>query len=265
MDRYEFEAAARYCGSSEYFEEQNWHRVRLIGGSSVYLAADDQSVTPHVVQDFYWESWISTWMINELTEGNYETFIDVGANGGYFSVLADPYVNRVMMFEANPNLFAALDMTAFGLNSKATVVCNAAWDKAGETLDIRIPGDLIGSATVVDSVDLSTYPVDVIKVGTTTVDREVHALRLDGKMMIKIDVESAEEKVWHGMTETLEKFKPTVLLEYTPGAYSDKFLSTLREYGTIRRIAFDGYEYLVSDEEILNSGDWEMLVIRPKG
>lgn len=56
----------------------------------------------------------------------------------------------------------------------------------------------------------------------------------------------------------------TLMLEYTPGAYSSKFLDDLFEWGYVFNIEFDGGETPATHEFINSLTDWTMLAIRRK-
>ena len=84
------------------------------------------------------------------------------------------------------------------------------------------------------------------------------------QLIIKIDDEGAEELIWNGSRRYRSTNKPTLMIEYTPNAYTAQFLDELEEYGRLRWINFDGQEEPITREQILLQTDWIMLVIRPK-
>jgi hypothetical protein len=60
--------------------------TRTIYGHKMYVDTRDVSLAPHLLLDGYWEQWITN-IFRELVKPGM-TVVDVGANFGYYSVLA---------------------------------------------------------------------------------------------------------------------------------------------------------------------------------
>lgn len=243
-------------------EYNDWKLVRVLGDFDMYVSSNDQSITPHLIADGFWESWITTWMFLNIRPG--VVFWDVGANTGYYSFLAYVHGAMVSAFEPNPDYF---DMMT------ATVVRNK-WTKSMIRISPKALSDVNGHATLYVPANLhgsaSFTPMDKkwgyheIEVETTRFDHYVRGWGA-GKQIMKIDAEGAEEKIFNGMGNRLvEVGKPIILMEYTPNAYSDKFLSALEDYAQLAWINYDGMEQLVTREWIESQTDWVMLVLRPR-
>lgn len=239
-------------------ETDDWYWVRVLNKFEMYVHKNDKSVTPCLVNDGFWESWITDYIIRQCTPGT--VFFDVGANTGYYSMLAYFSGAMVWSFEPNPEYFNMLEATLErnGINTgmfRRTM--KAISDKRGkETL--YIPKELHGSAsfTKLDAkwetheIEVETIPLDFLNGA--------------GKYIIKIDAEGAEEKIWDGMLESLRS-RPAhtqVLLEYTPGAYSDEFIDKLEDYAPLRWINYDGEAERVDRDWLEAQTDWVMLVMQ---
>lgn len=78
---------------------------KTIYGQKIICYASDISLTPHIIQDGYWENWITKVFLDIVKPGM--TVLDIGANIGYYSLLAASRVGstgKVISFEANPEL-----------------------------------------------------------------------------------------------------------------------------------------------------------------
>lgn len=144
-----------------------------------------------------------------------DVFYDVGANIGFFSLLAASCVGptgRVYAFEpvaAN----AALIRKSAALNAIAMI------DVFEEAV-----GDLCGEETLllarnIGGASLASVgpPPDMRgeeKVQVTTLDDAIVQRRLRPPSLVKIDVEGAEANVLAGMKQTLAQHHPILLLEF---------------------------------------------------
>lgn len=243
-------------------ENDDWFLVYALGNVPMYLRKDDESVTPSIKNLGYWESWISAWAVNEIVKQD-TFFIDIGANAGYYGFLAGKFGAEVVMFECNPNYVKMLD-ASINLQAevdKFSLIPKAASDTVGEAV-LTVPSALQGSATIRD-VNLDSYNPYSFTVETTTLD--LHIPKTKRKVLVKVDAEGAEEMIWHGSEKLREQHAPVFMIEYTPGAYTETFLSKLRDYGDINWINHEGIEIPIDDNTILSQTDWIMLVIRPRG
>jgi hypothetical protein len=82
-----------------------------------------------------------------------------------------------------------------------------------------------------------------------------------------MDVEGLEPYVWNGMQKILKRYRPTIILEYSPDRLSDEeqasFIDNMRRYGKIHIVTDIGTEVKV-DNTYLNRINWiATLVVRP--
>lgn len=254
-DRWEFEDWASK-GSSLIEESSEHSKIRIFYDYVIYASPTDKSVTPCLTGEG-WENWVSCWVENELTP---ETlFIDIGANCGYYSVLAASQGSEVWAFEPNPQYFDLLNMTASENRFDMKVFHFALSDESGEAT-LHIPDGLEGSASLREVP--GDYSIKEVKVETVKLDA-YSSVNITSPILIKMDVESNEENVWNGSEEFRDKFSPTFVMEYTPGKYSDKFVESMERYGRLSYIDFSGEEHPVSRETLEASSDWMTVVVRP--
>lgn len=139
-----------------------------------------------------------------------DVFVDVGANLGYFSVLAGMRVNagRVVAIEPSPRTLAAL-RTNIALNALQNVeaVQRLLWSEAGREMNLRVldPYNLGANSLFGDGA------VEVV-LRTDTLDNLVSELGLSRVDIVKIDVEGAEREVLLGARHCLREFRPRAVI-----------------------------------------------------
>lgn len=174
------------------------------------------------------------------------TFVDVGANRGYFSILAARRVTRsghVYAFEPNPTVLADLNIHVALNNVADTVRCSdlAITDSAGHELELFVstcPTNS-GLSSLTPSEEMlaegSLTPDHTIRVRTETLDQWAEAARIDKPIdLIKIDVEGAEDLVLRGMSRLLKDAPPhRIVVETTLNSPAHCRLSELGYYSEL--------------------------------
>lgn len=204
-------------------------RMDLRRASAWYARGDNEPAVQAAVRD-------------NLAPGG--VFIDVGANVGFFSLIAARTVGpagRVFSLDPVPANAAAIRRNA-SLNSldNLTVIEAAvcAEDAQSELTVTRHPGGavLAGLAAPPD-------PVERIKVRTVSIDGLVRSGETPPPTLVKIDVEGAELDVLRGMESTARTHRPRVICELDdadPAALDSKIAGvtdTLRGWGyAVRRL-----------------------------
>lgn|GEM_PF-2162999 len=195
---------------------------------------------------------------NLLKPGN--TFVDVGAHLGYYTLLAKMKVGdagRVFAFEPDPRYFQAImrSLELNGIREGVYVYQMAVSDKissltfftdnAGGLGNLFVP--IIGGRSItVDAVSLDEF---FCKLGWPQID------------LIKIDVEGAEEEVFIGMKELSHRNKSLrLIVEFSAkrrlGRDPHDFFTLLQQIGTCRVFAIEKPQ-LHSAEEIIKY--WERM------
>ncbi|MEM1051509.1 MAG: FkbM family methyltransferase, partial [Pseudomonadota bacterium] len=78
---------------------------RVLGNFKFLGLGNDLSLTPYMIADGYWEYWLSKHFARVINKG--DTILDIGANLGYYSILAGALTGkhgRVVAVEPNPEL-----------------------------------------------------------------------------------------------------------------------------------------------------------------
>jgi len=134
--------------------------------------------------------------------------VDAGANKGVYTYWLERLSRHVYAYEPNPKMFKTLKS---GVGRKATVNFAALSDQAGD-FALRIPKTARGSYSNQGA------SLNHDKVGDRYGEVMVETRRLDDEGLvdigfIKIDVEGHEMAVLDGAIKTIERDRPTLLIE----------------------------------------------------
>jgi len=177
----------------------------------IYVRTNDAFIGAAIARSRMYEPHVSRVLSRYLSAG--VTFVDVGANVGYFSLLAAARVGpggRVIAFEPNPANceLLRLSMAVNGFEQRIDLRPVAVAEESG-TVHFYTSG--------VDSNGRVFKPSDIAGLPT------VEAVTLDEALadcdrvdVIKLDVEGAEGRVWRGMQAIVQRHRPTLVFEYSP-------------------------------------------------
>ena len=170
--------------------------------------------------------------------------VDAGANKGVYTYWLERLSGHVHAYEPNPKMF---DVLKRGAGSKATVH-HAALSDQGGTFALRIPKTARGTYSNQGG------SLNHQKVGDSYGEVSVETRRLDDEPIddigfIKIDVEGHEMAVLDGARATIQRDRPTLLIEmeqqHTGRPIEDD----------LKRVTDMGYRMLFLHRGVLNSGD----------
>jgi FkbM family methyltransferase len=195
-------------------------------GAKMLVDTRDAMVTPWLVLDGLWESHATGWLQQALGPG--QVFVDVGANVGYFTLLAGSLVGpqgRVVAVEAHPRLAELLRRNVIinGRHGYTTTWQRAAWSEATD-LKLHMRENFASNSSVA-----TIGPDALTRLGDTEEIVEVQAVRLDDLLadvphidIMKVDVEGAEVQVFTGLERTLNANPHiTILFEWSPAQIED--------------------------------------------
>jgi FkbM family methyltransferase len=135
-----------------------------------------------------------------------DTFVDVGANVGYYSVLGAQAVGpkgKVIAIEAMPQTAEQLayNLELNGIHNAAIVKKAVQQNPDAEVLKVRVSGGQFGMASLIPQGD-ETYSLNA-EVPATTIDTLCE--NLDRVRSIKLDIEGSELSALNGATRTLTR------------------------------------------------------------
>jgi FkbM family methyltransferase len=203
--------------------------------------------------------------LQEAIAGNLDTggvFYDVGANIGFFSIIAARRVGaagRVYAFEPVAANAASITKSA-QLNGFATIeVFPVAVGATSGSAELKLARHIGGAvlASVGDPPDMRGH----VEVSVVTLDGVIAQRQLRPPSLVKIDVEGAEIDVLTGMQATLREHRPIVIYE-VDDASGDRLRSKANAIASFMTAA--GYA-LTSLPPAYASMDWhvEHVLARP--
>ena len=163
-----------------------------------------------------WEPQVTAAFRSLLLPG--DVCIDVGANIGYFTLLASRLVGprgHVYALEPSPASHAALG-TNLDLNAitNVTALCVAAGENNGQAILHEAPGRNRGASSILPSAEDEATKVTV---ETRRLDSLVPADDLARARLVKIDVEGYEVEVMRTLEPVFDRgARPAVIVELSP-------------------------------------------------
>ncbi|OII67483.1 FkbM family methyltransferase [Streptomyces sp. CC77] len=203
------------------------------------LAVDTEDLIQRYVYLFgVWEPHMTRWLRRRLRPG--DVFVDVGANIGYYSLLASRLVGdtgQVVAIEASPAFHERL-LQQVRLNGCGNVrAVNSAVSDAERNLTFVLASSRnLGSNSIVpydgpaeSSFDIAAKPLPDL----------LDPIEIARARVIKIDVEGAEGSVVRGLEPLLDELRPDaeITVEVTPdrmarlGDSADELLDTMQRHG----------------------------------
>ncbi|AUA12974.1 FkbM family methyltransferase [Streptomyces sp. SID8382] len=182
------------------------------------FAVDTQDLIQRYLYLFgVWEPHMTRWLQRRLKPG--DVFVDVGANIGYYSVLASRLVGgsgKVVAVEASPTFLGLLQRHSRRNGCANIRTVNAAVSDREELLTFILASSRnMGANSVVpyDGPAESTFEIAARPLPDLLTEDEITRARV-----IKVDVEGAEGGVVRGLVPLLDRLRPDAELtvEVTP-------------------------------------------------
>jgi FkbM family methyltransferase len=145
-----------------------------------------------------------------------DVFYDIGANIGFFTVIAARLVGpsgRVYAFEPVPDNAKGIRRNAQLNNLQNITVFEKAVSKSAGKADLLLTRHPGGAKLSTVGTPLNSEMKGVVAVDVVCIDDLVTSKRLPPPSVVKVDVEGAELDVLCGMSKTVQQFKPVVICE----------------------------------------------------
>ncbi len=233
--------------------------VEIFTGQRFFVDTADRTVGLPIAFDGRWEPYLVTLFLNELREDS--IFIDVGANCGFFSVVAATKIKsgRIFAVEPNPHLCELINKSLYvnAIWPYAKCLNLAVTDKDGE-VTLNFDPELVGGGGLHHPAEIdpniSDHPpmtVQSVTVQAKTLDSIAAGQKLSRVDFIKIDVEGWEPHVFQGMNRTIAgNPQLKILLEFSHGAYADApafFKELKKAFATVSQVMPDGSMIALQD------------------
>jgi FkbM family methyltransferase len=211
------------------FDLSNKKCVEL-DGFFLHVMPDDY-IGASIIASRTYEPHVTALIRRELRQG--DTFLDVGGNIGYFSMLASSIVGaagKVITFEPNPQnlqlIYESLLKNGF---SNQTIYPYAVSDHTGILRFTTVGSN--GGVVTEHSRDQRHYLlVQSVLIDDVLSDQPIN--------MVKIDIEAHEPFAIRGMARLLKKHRPKIITEFHPWAMQlnnteapEEYLAQLEQLG----------------------------------
>ena len=189
--------------------------TRLYTGHRIYVDTRDVGICSHLMLEGRWEPWIEKIIAEAVKPGM--TFLDVGANFGYYTLLSAAWVGaagKVYSFEANPQIFRHLrkSVSINGFDGWVTlhnlaVHAEEATLRFSYTDEYSGGGSTMGGPQGSHQVEVRAAPLDALLADVPAVN------------VMKVDVEGAEPYVFQGARALMDRSPDlTLIVEFHEGS-----------------------------------------------
>jgi FkbM family methyltransferase len=192
-------------------------RIKIDDSISFKMSANQ---TSYVHKLLYWNGPVKfeyTPIFIELIK-HCKVFLDVGANSGYYSLLASAINKNVTVHAFEPALGPSYYLQKNIRDNKPNQIrshSEALSSKVGHAKFYNVRNakyanlkyNLSGTSSLVEDENKQSYEVT-----TTTID-EFSRLNLSSLDLIKIDTEGTEDLILRGATDTIRKYRPIIICE----------------------------------------------------
>lgn len=252
-----------------YYPYCAWRKLDVEGktffGATMHLNLSDGLQT-NIFLSGYWEPAITKYISKSLSKE--DIFIDIGANIGYYTLLASKLVGtegKVYAFEASPKIFTELQKNVLKNKIKNTKLFNIAIsNKSGLTWIWSAPEGNAGHSTIMDNVAIEDGHTREAEVPCGTIGDFIPHADLVSARLIKIDIEGAERLAIEGIMLSLAQFSTRTewIVELSPNCSPggmkdiDWIFNTFIEAGFKAYKLYNSYPNMLNDS--LNPGTYRL-------
>ncbi len=224
-----------FLNSAEFRSQQQVLHAPVmveLEGFRMFVRRDDWTIGKAIATQKIWEPHVTQEIRQLLKPG--VTFVDIGANIGYFSLFAAPLVGetgRIIAIEPNPEN-CDLILQSIRINGFQNIhVCPYAVAEKEQEFVLGVDGSNSGIFEIKHRREHSGPVVQAKTLDDLLKDES----RID---LIKIDIEGAEARALQGMSQILRRYRPVIFTEFFPfllerhsGVTPQEYLNQLRQFG----------------------------------
>jgi FkbM family methyltransferase len=222
----------------------------------------EDRVSAELINSGIWEEFETRLLINRLKTG--DVFVDIGANIGYYTVIAADLVGKtgkIYAFEPERDNYALLEKNTRSCACPSVSLSHAGLSNRNLTGQLFLSEDNLGDHRIYDDAGRDSQPIALLRGDEVFAHKRVDFL--------KIDTQGAEFKVIDGLRTTIEDNKThlDMVLEFWPwgllqaGSSARELLELLRPFGlTIFIIDHIGHKLIRSGcDELINLTESTLL------
>jgi len=196
-------------------EEAFKPRLVELDDFKIYVRKNDFFIGAVIANTRNYEPYVTDEVRRLLKPGM--VFIDIGANIGYFSLLAAALVGRtgkVYAFEPNPDNCRMFEKSVEVNGFENIELFPYAVAEAGQTFNLDVGGTNSNGRIIDFSPQAVPGQATPLSIEAVVLDEALPDLeRVD---VIKLDIEGAEPRAWQGMQQIVNKFRPALVFEFSP-------------------------------------------------
>ncbi|MCS4122728.1 FkbM family methyltransferase [Salinibacter ruber] len=184
-----------------------------------------------------------TQFLSELLDEG-DTFVDVGANQGTYSIVASHLVGEhgtVLAFEPQASLSEAVRRSLEKAPANYEVFTMALGDRDGE-VDIHVPSSYSGRAGIIEAYS-GKRTHDTKQVPIRRADTVLESRESKGNWVVKVDVEGAELAFLRGAQTFLSSVTPSLIIEMNPHSMRDANITEDKFIKEIRGLGFNFFQH----------------------
>ena len=226
----------------------------------ILIEADEIGMAPQLLEKGVYEPF-ETLQVNSILKSG-DVFVNIGANFGYYTLLASKLVGqtgKVYAFEPEPKNLFLLKNNVTQNNLKNVEVSDfAVSNQDGLQLDLYTDQKNIGNP----SLSLRNIPnlMGHVRVQTITLDSYFKDSGLPEINLIQMDTQGSEGNIIDGAAELIQKYHPVIIMEFWPyglknlGTEASSLLKKMSAFGYSRMVLNEqeGCSIDLTDEEIIN-------------
>ncbi len=207
----------------------------------MFVDPDDFFIGGEIARTRVYEPEVAAALRQRLRPG--AVFVDIGANIGYFSLLAAVRVERtgrVLSFEPNDENCALLRRSVQENGFENVDVYPCAVADRSQTL-LLVAGGVNSNGQVIERSPGVDHP---------SLSRDVPAVALDECLahvakvdVVKIDIEGGEARAWKGMRGLVATHRPVIITEFSPALIENVSRETPAAY--LEQLQAAGYDLAV--------------------
>jgi len=170
-----------------------------------------------------------------------DTFVDIGANHGSYSVIASQIVGPqglVIAFEPQQHLATLIGRSLQATAASEFEVISAGCSDHAGTVEFFIPARASGSAGVFAQFSAAGEH-RTTKIELTILDEELADIPVRGSLFLKLDVEGSEYNALIGARETVRRHGPAILMEVNPTSAMASGHSVPQLFELLREMGYD--------------------------
>jgi FkbM family methyltransferase len=181
----------------------------------IYIRQNDYFIGAVIADTKNYEPYVTNEIRRLLKPGH--VFIDIGANIGYFTLLAAALVStpgKVFAFEPNPDNCDMIEKSVEANGFDNIRLFPFAVAEAAQTFNLDVGGTNSNGRIIDFSPEAVPGQAPPRLVEAVVLDETLPDLaRVD---VIKLDIEGAEPRAWQGMQSLVRQFRPVLVFEFSP-------------------------------------------------